>query len=75
MSSGRPKAGHLYDCICPRCGEKHKSQVASEDDGPSVAWTGNGVPRVFCRKCKIITGWYYQDGVPSIDFDTAGMGA
>lgn len=74
MSSGRNRSGLLYDCICPRCGKSHKSQIVS-DDSPSAEWAGRGKPPIFCKLCKIQTGWYYQDGYPLIDFDAAGKGA
>jgi hypothetical protein len=31
------------DCICPKCGAKHRLKML---------WTGRGVPRKFCPICK-----------------------
>lgn len=74
MSSGRPKCGLLYDCLCPRCGERHKSQIACEDNGPGVEWAGRGIPRVFCRACKLRMGWYYGGDCPRLEYDLIERG-
>jgi len=31
------------ECICPNCQNKHISEII---------WTGNGIPRIFCKHCK-----------------------
>jgi len=31
------------DCICPKCGQKHKM---------SFHWIGRGTPRKYCPSCK-----------------------
>lgn len=36
-------------CICPRCGKKHKL---------SLFWTGDGIPKKYCKKCQFELGWY-----------------
>ena len=30
-------------CICPSCEKKHKTKMH---------WVGNGMPRIYCTKCK-----------------------
>jgi len=38
--------------VCPCCGDYH--WVYSKDDSAAaMRWTGRGIPRLFCEKCKI----------------------
>jgi hypothetical protein len=38
--------------FCPQC-ECYHWVYLKGDAGTTVRWTGNGIPRMFCEKCKV----------------------
>jgi hypothetical protein len=42
----------IIECICPKCGVRHKIKLC---------WTGLGVPRKFCNACRKIALIYDFD--------------
>jgi len=62
-------------CKCPTCEEFHMAKISKTHD---VRWTGRGIPRIRCFKCKFAIGIYHdgrEEKQYQMDYDTAMTGA
>jgi hypothetical protein len=52
--ANQPPDGSTVECICPKCGIKHRMKML---------WSGRGKPKKYCPPCKS-----FVSSIESIDF-------